>query len=331
MIIYGSINDKTISFRKFRIYPLIKEDLANYKYNNSTLQALLNYRFFKRLSQWGIKLKLVVDWFENQPIDKGFNLGVNTFFPGTEHIGYKGFIISEDFNFYLRPSEFEIQKGVIPREINVVGRGLIESNTKYCNDIKVNIAPAYRFVGLWKTKKPELINKSKKSILVALPIAFKESLEIVKIIFDANHSIGNLDFNFKPHPALDFNLVKQPFQNDWPDNFKCVGGDFTARLLESNLLLGNTSSTCMEALAMGIPVIIIGSQSNLTQNPIPDTVTNEIWKIIYTAEDLSKYIYEFLNLNQNKIDEIKLIGENIKVDFFEPVTRENTRQFLKLH
>lgn len=329
----SQIKKTRIEFKNFDVYLLIRNEYINHKYNKSTLQGLLNFRFFKRLSENNIKMRLAIDWFENQPIDKGFNLGVHTFYPDAEHIGYKGYLISEDFNFYINPTEYEIRNHVIPKELNTIGKELIESNKKYCKNIKVNVAPAFRFIGVWKTKIKKQKKRVKQIILVALPIAYKESLEIVKLIFDANSNkkFINTDFHFKPHPALDFDSVKQFFGDKWPDNFIAVGGDFTEKLLESDILLGNSSSTCMEALAMETPVIIIGSQSNLTQNPIPGTITEKIWKLAYTSEELSEHIEYFLKLDQYEIEELSIIGRKIKEEYFEPVTKENVREFLKLN
>ena len=299
MMRYGRFNSKTIIFRNSNIYPLLKDDLINKQYNNSTLLGILNYRFFKRLKNENVKLKVVVDWFENQPIDKGFNLGVYTFYPKAKHLGYKGYIISEDYNFYINPTDFEVKNHIIPDEIMVVGKGLVELSKKFCKDQKVNIAPAFRFNGQWTQNNIKLKNNKKQIVLVALPIAFKESAEIVKLLIDANNKKNiDADFHLKPHPSLNFELVKKSFKNKWPINFKSVSGDFNKRLMESNVLLGNTSSTCLESLARGVPVIVIGSQSNLTQNPIPENISPKIWKLAYTSDELSDYLNAFLNFSQ---------------------------------
>ena len=130
---------------------------------------------------------------------------------------------------------------------------------------------------------------------------------------------------------MDFYKIKQIFRDNWPINFQCVEGDFTERLMESDILIGNASSTCMESLALGIPVIIIGSQSDLSQNPIPVAITNKIWKLAYTSDEISTCIEGFLNLGHFEIEELSVIMKKIKEEYFEPVTKENVRFFLKLN
>lgn len=329
---WSPIKKQNIVFRDIDVYLLIEKEFTITRFNVSTFLGLLNFLFFKRVSECDIDIKLAVNWFENQPIDKGFNLGMNTFYPNTASIGYKGYIISEDFNFYVNPTKYEVENGLIPKEINVIGKGLINSSKSYCKEIKVNIAPGFRFNDIWNRKKLTENKTNKIIILVALPIAFKESLEIVRLVFNANKRgfFTNLIFHFKPHPVLNFDDIKSHFGSLWPDNFVQVSGEFHDRLELSNILLGNTSSTCMEALGRGIPVVIIGSQSNLTQNPISSEIPKKIWNIAYTAEELIKHMQYFLNLNHIELEELSAIGESIKKDYFEALTKENARKFLKI-
>ena len=71
--------------------PLIREELLSGKGYDGSLEGLLNYRFAKRLKGQCFILSLVIDWWEGQPLDKGWNLGFNTFFPDTPTKGYMGY------------------------------------------------------------------------------------------------------------------------------------------------------------------------------------------------------------------------------------------------
>ena len=53
------------------------------------------------------KINLLIDWYENQIIDKGICLAKNTFYPQTKLKGHMGFI--NDFNgiHYYTPSLIE--------------------------------------------------------------------------------------------------------------------------------------------------------------------------------------------------------------------------------
>ena len=71
---------RNIFFDQYQVDDLIKSFINENRQNRSTIIAILNYYFFKRLKEQDIKIKLIIDWYENQIIDKGFNLGKNKFY-----------------------------------------------------------------------------------------------------------------------------------------------------------------------------------------------------------------------------------------------------------
>lgn len=119
--------------------------------------------------------------------------------------------------------------------------------------------------------------------------------------------------------------------DNWQDEFMTVSSSFKDCLQEYNIMIENTSSTCLETIALGIPVIIIGSQSGLAQNPIPERLKEDIWRLCYTPEELVATI----NLYLGKLDKDKIryetIGQRIKKEYFEPVTEKSVRRFLRIN
>ena len=83
--------------------------------------------------------------------------------------------------------------------------------------------------------------------------------------------------------------------------FEFVEGDFNICVEKSNLLISNASSVCVEALAKGISVIVVGSQTGLTQNPIPETITEDIWKLCYTPGEMAKAIDFFAYRDEEQV------------------------------
>ncbi len=322
------INFNKFKFKDFNIGPVLQSDFRCHIFTSAF--SVLNYRFFRRLKESKVKLGLVVDWFENQPIDHGFNKGIKDFYPETYSIGYQGYIISTDFNFYIQPTKYETENGIIPDAIAVVGNGLKKQIKRFDSKLKVITAPAFRFKSVWDLTEIHKVN-DKKIVLVVLPIAMKESIEILELVTNAVKmgKYGDVEFQIKPHPTLDTNKLKSKFGN-LPNNFEFVNGDFKDCVTKTTMMLGNTSSTCLESLALGIPVVIIGSQSGLTQNPIPENVNKDIRRICYTPKELSDAINHFLNISEEERDILKKIGKEIRGMYFEPVTRESVLKFLRL-
>ena len=72
------------------ISPVFREDLRAGAHLEGAFIALLNYRLFRALKGAGREVSETIDWFENQSVDAGWNLGVHTYFPSAKTFGYQG-------------------------------------------------------------------------------------------------------------------------------------------------------------------------------------------------------------------------------------------------
>ncbi len=314
-------------FCRVDISPLVREELKGFRNVSSSYVPLLNYRFAKRLKQAGIKLRLVIDWFENQVIDSGWNAGFRRFFPEAETIGYQGFIVSPHY-ICMYPTKAEKDNRVIPHKVAVIGRGLVQSARRFCSELDVCIAPAFRFQHIWQKRK-YLPAENVYTILVALPIVISEAVYILKLLACGNKNDAGIQFWMKPHPATSKAQIEAAYRVAWPKQIKFVSGDFKDYVEKSNLLImSSASSTCMETLAKGIPVIIVGSRHGLTHNPIPETITSDIWRLCYSQQEVANAIQFYQTRSPEKIKEHEEAGKRIREEYFEPVTREGTRKFL---
>jgi glycosyltransferase involved in cell wall biosynthesis len=113
-----------------------------------------------------------------------------------------------------------------------------------------------------------------------------------------------------------------------PANIKIENCNIEESFNSAILIVGNTSSACTEALACGIPVIIIGSRIGLTQNPIPPEVNKLVWKLVFNKEELNEAITEFVFSNKLNKETVSEISKEIREKYFEPCNRETIRKFL---
>ena len=322
-----------IKYRDFLgldIYPLIKEEMANSRVSHSSIYSLLNYCFPKRLKENGVKLRIIVDWFENQIIDRGFNSGFREYYPESKLIGYLGV---PPLNNYLSlfPTEQERICKVIPKEINVIGRGYIKMVKEFCPDLQVKVAPAFRYSKVWN-KRNYFPDKDKCTILVALPILIDESDEIIDIVLKAacSNNINNCIFKIKPHPVYDIEKISNKWSKKLPEMFKFIDGDFNSCVEKSDILISSSSTVCLETLAKGIPVVIISNSLGLTQLPIPRSISGDIWKLCYSVRDVVEAIKLYAKKDNETVNIYKKIGYEIRDNYFEPVTELSARKFLNL-
>ncbi|TVZ55494.1 hypothetical protein OD91_0742 [Lutibacter sp. Hel_I_33_5] len=316
-------------FKNINITNYVKKNIKSEKFNRSSFEALLNYFFIKRLKQNKIKLNLVIDWNENQPIDKGLIKGVHDFFPKIRVKGYRAFIISTDYNLYLMPTQLEVDNKVIPDEIIVIGNGLVDQVRSFCSGIKVSVGPGFRFMDI---NKPIGFLKNKKSILVALPIGFEDSINIIRTLDEVGKCKKFTKYNIiiRPHPTISIERLKVRVKDIWKINYSWAKGEFRDNVLDSFLFISNTSSSIVEALAYGVPAIIVGSKTSITQNPIPKIIDKRLWRIVYTAEELAIEIDYFINLDDVEKQIINELGAKVKNIFFDQVTKKGVKELLNI-
>jgi len=309
------------------ISPLVREELTGFRGVSSSYISLLNYCFAKRLQEADVKLGLVINWFENQGTDKGWNVGFRRFFPDVETIGYQGFIPPAHC-LHLYQTDMEKDSGVIPHKVAVIGKGLTQSVRRFCSDLDVCVAPAFRFQHVWRKRKySPAINRN--IILVTLSIVISEAVYMLKLLVSvASEMVDNARFWIKPHPATSQSQIQRAFGAGWPEKFEFMGGDFGNCIEKSNLLISSASSACMETPAKGIPVIVIGNNSGLTHNPIPETITSDIWRLCYSPPEITDAIQFYQTRSPEKIAEHEEVGTRIREEYFEPVTEKGVRKFL---
>ena len=318
-------------FQKIDVTPLIMEEFKSKRFDYSTFEGILNYIFIYRLRSKNIDLKLYIDWHENQAIDKGFIQGIKTFSPKVHTKGYQGYIISTDYNLHLLPTDYEINNKVIPDEICVIGKALKNNIKKFSSNMSVSTAPAFRYHEIYNNYKTTI--KNYKRILIILPIGILNSFFIIKMISEYYNSIKThqLKFYLKLHPSLNFNKLKKILGAIWDESiFIKLDMDMHDAIINSDLVIGSESSSLVEALTYGIPVIIIANQNDLTPNPIPIGIKKTLWSICFDINELKESVQNFLLLSIEIKMENKRYGQKIKKDYFKKISYETVKSFLDI-
>jgi len=307
----------------------IKKELQTCSGFSSAVEGILNYRFIRRLKKNNVQLKLVVDWWESQALDKGLHLAMHHFYPDIPVIGYLGYAPRE-LELQLFPTEYESNANVIPKVIGVIGDGFVEKIKRYYPDQKVMKVPAFRFQHLWNEKKSK--NDDRPSILIALTVLHRESFIILNMIKTNLFIIkkNNLDIHVKPHPSMSIDQMKKGLNSDWPNEFKIVQGATDKYIQSSKVLVTGMSSIALESLAIGKPVIVIENPDELPLIPIPDDIPKDMWRYCSDESQVYDALKHFLYIELDDQKKFSQKGKNIREKYFEPVTRRGVQNFLKL-
>lgn len=316
---------------------IIKNELLNTTDVLTVVDSLLTYRFIKRLSEKKIRVRLSIDWFEGQVLDKAWNLAFKRYFPEVKRIGFRG---CGNFSLYLCsfPTAFERMAGVIPDSFAVPGKGLISAVSEFLQDADVIVVPAFRTQHVWENS---FINPDGKSsdqifiILITFPIDVKITNKIIRLLLEAfpgvNCETKKVQYILKIHPACPIDDEYNRLISALPESFLLTDEKSFSKLIgQANLLISEASGTCLEALACGVPVVVIHNNEGLTYDPIPVSIPDQLYMNVISAEELAFAIDFYINSSSNKKEEQRSQGKWVKENYFEPLTGEGINKLINI-
>lgn len=330
-LLIKKIDFSSYSFRGFKIAPILKKDFFLNITNINSFKGILNFYFFRRAKKYNIDFKLIVNWFENQSFDRGFNLGARKFYSQTNLIGFQPFVQDLNFQFHLCPIEIEEFHLVIPKSIIVIGEKHKKQINRFYTSLNVDVGPSIRFKYL--NNCIEYTSLKTEFILVALPISIEESFNLLNVLDNLRISFdtffNSMTWVLKPHPDLDLFSIKREF-NALFDVIVIENQPIGSLLNNSSVVITNGSTVAIESVVFGKPVCIIGAQNGLTQNPIPQDIDPIIWEICYDANELFVFLKRISLFNEKDYLKLFEIGNKLKSEYFEPVNLNSIKKLLLL-
>lgn len=290
-----------VDFLGFSLEEIIQEELRQCRSYSSMVTACLNEHFAKRLSQSGTQVVRTLSWFENQSVDKGWQAGFRSAYPGAQRVGYQGYV-SQPLNLSLYLTPAELASGVAPDELAVMGPDLVSTARLYTPEMAVEVAPAFRFRYL--TGEINWPQVRQRQVFVALPINVTDGLNILKVLAKAgeHHGFSDLSFLIKAHPAAPMHKLLAGLDVEIPPNWQMTDQPVSQLLPKCMMLVSTATSVCVEALAFGVPVALVATPGGLCLNPMPDTLRGGMWRMCITFEDLAQAIQHFY-ANQSALRE----------------------------
>ena len=316
------VNDFNFSNINFSL--IIKSELTKIKGDNIAIEGWINYFFFKRAKNKELNILKLIDWWENQSTDKGMNLGFKKYYPYSKSLGYLGYA-PRFLELQLMPSEYECRYNLIPDEISVHGKSLIDSISQLNKNLKVIVAPAFRYNYLWNINKK--FNHKITNILVALPVLIDESIEIIKLLEKLINNLGNnnIKFYIKTHPTTSQEIISKKINISGKNIIK-TDEKINNLLKLSDLVISSRSIVCLESIAIGIPTLIYENDNIITFNPIPKKIPNILWKSFKNYSELEKNLKYFSNDFNNIVS--SNLNDNLMKEYFEKINFENVKKFL---
>lgn len=281
--------DINYDFNNRKINKIIKEEISTFDDFTSISLGILNYKFFYRLKKRNVKISATLNWFENQLIDKGWNLGFKTFFRKNylNCFGYQDF--SKHYNYINHsPSKIENFSGVTPEKIIIISKSFVNSTKEFYKKQKFLIGETWRFR---KYLNKKIISVKKRGEILFIMCGVKEIDEILlNIAIQLCDKIKPLNVLVKFHPILDSKYLKT--KKIFPKNL-IVCEENLSRILDKTFLsvTSGPSSALLESSSSGITNIIPNIECGTKKNmKILSLKKNQYFITENTFKTISKII-----------------------------------------
>jgi len=318
-------------FRNFDVSDLLKEDQVKQPIEQG-IQAILIYRLFLRLGKRGLKPKQIIDWYENQVIDKALIAGTRKAFSQAKIIGAQMFIHPSNL-LSLFPSQSEVEARVVPHILLETSEYQCKVAQSFTKDIPCQFVAALRYAYVFDennaTNRNQKEEQRTKIILILLSFNITEAIEVLEIINEGLDQINeDVRIIIKGHPDYNSKKLIQMFgEQNWPSRFEIFDGHLREALNLASVVVSSGSSSMIEAAAKGIPVIFLGRQTVLSYNILSNLDMNIVTKC-FSIQELIAAINKYLNLSPVQTIEYRKMGRKVRDLFFTPVNEETMSPFL---
>ena len=302
------------NLNNWNLSEIINKDISSFNSYYGSINGLINYKFAKNLSKKKVNVKKTINWFENQNLDKGWNLGFRSFFKNCDVIGYQGLAYFPEF-FHLNPTVNEYEANVIPKKIIVISKIYKKIRKEFCSQLNIISGPALRFntTNFKKTKKIKY-----KTLFILSGIQDYDTILLQNAIYLAKIN-PNLNFFIKCHPILPLTKIKD--SKTMPNNIKQVFGNLDIILKSTeNVVSAGPTSGILESLIYNCNLIIfkISIYDKILMNNLK--IPKNLYKIVYNGFDLNKNLKKNEKNSNNKFKSIKSL-------LFEPTSQKNLSIF----
>lgn len=278
-------------YKKFNLSSLVYEEIKNYSDYYSIATGIINYRFFLRLSKYDFFKIKSLNWFENQVIDKGWNMGFRKYFKkfSKNTFGYQDF--GKHYNLTSHnPSISEYQKKVTPENLIIISKYFKKISCEFFRNQKIIIGETQRFRSLLELKN----NLFKKKILFILSGIKKIDIELLNIAKKICLLESKSYFYIKCHPILKKSLISN---ESFPKNMVFLDTDLNLILKKTLVsITAGPSSAILESICYGAFLILPNIECGTSFNPKMFGFKNYL-----VTNNISTIIKKIKTINQKKL------------------------------
>jgi hypothetical protein len=321
------LKERVIPFLGMEVGPLVQ--IPRFRWAIAGWESLLLMMTPKRMSDSGVHPRWVVAWYENQPHDKANTIGFGRLSPPCHVIAVRQYGFIPNF-LSLYTTTCEIKAGASPQKNWICGAAQKEAASIYDATGDYRVVPALRYQYLYETNGSFEV-RQEKCLSILLTHSRQESIGIVNCLMTVFPYLSTVceQIRIKPHPDLGAKVIQPIIEQMWPEAkslfWEEKGLDSLFNI--SRIVVTAGTSSAVEAVCYGIPVIIIGRVAGLDMNPL-EFLDQRLWKVVYDAQGLRKAFESWSPTHPLTLVERLALGREIRRLNFEPVNDVTMRAFM---
>jgi surface carbohydrate biosynthesis protein (TIGR04326 family) len=274
-----------------------------------------------------LPVRSLVFTYENNAWEKAFIGKLRKLFPQATCIGYQHSTTTPNFLYYYL-SGSRIDRDYVPDFVITNGdypTAFLKRNNYPPDRVVTGGALRYRSgkpAGAIPSGSPTHNNR----ILITPPGIIDEAAELLEKVYEALGPVPGLDLQVKIHPFLPRARLEERLPAGLAGRIRYTDRPVHELLPEANLLVYSTTSTCIEALSCGVPVLKIRSEHRLDLDPLGDFQGSTPFISVATQpDDIRDAVLRMKELEPGEGDRETI--RKIVLSIFGPVDEETYRKF----
>jgi hypothetical protein len=316
-------------FHGFDLNTIIREDQINGDLQN-TLQALLTFYLVHRLKNRGLGVHSLIDWYENQVLDRAIVAGMRNAYPETKTIGAQIFLHYPN-SLSLFPSRSEVEAGIVPDVLLATSRYQCGLSRTFAPSLHCVPAAALRYTHVFGDEHPHECGKAtpQKRVLVLTSGIWDETLELLILTLDITKRLGkDVGIHVQLHPDIRIEEILKMIPEIRTDSrIEIVQGSLADEIREASVVLSKSSGSIVEAIAKGTPTIFVANRNKLNLNPMAGIVTPLLTEC-YSVNEVVDAAQKYLDAPDTDRQKYRDLGRSIRDLFFLPVNEDTLSPFL---
>ena len=328
----------TLDIPRKRVYPhledvevseIIFDNCKRDWINTHVASSLLRYNVVKRWKNAGITIDTFIYTYENHTWEKVYCAALREFYLSTSIVGYQHSAVSKmALNHFFSKDELSI----LPFPDKVITNGIyperLFKESGYDSQ-KVICGGAIRYAYLQDVPRNDSFKEETQyPVILVTPSAGRfEAAGLVWKVFKGFEHLGNYRIIIKCHPLTSYHCIAKCLRiKSLPPHFIISNKPVSELLRGSDVLLYTDSTTCFEALSVGIPALQVSSDFVIDQDPLD--FRTDLRMSAYSFEDIVNCVKNILGSNEKSLSEKKEQWNDVLSEVFGTIDDSTYDLFL---